>query len=72
MTGRHLSDTERIELAELLCLASEMCRTADRFVSAALASIAGIGSDTAELAHDAARLAAMLTGAPTLAARAQP
>ena len=61
-----LNDAEMIEVVELLSLAIECCQTADRFVSAALERIAGIGSGPAELAPEAARLAAMLTGAPTL------
>jgi hypothetical protein len=61
-----LDDAEMIEVVELLCLAVELCRTADRFVSAALQRLAGVGSDSIGLAPEAERVAAMLTGAPTL------
>jgi transcription initiation factor TFIIIB Brf1 subunit/transcription initiation factor TFIIB len=61
-----LNDAEMVEVVELLCLAVELCHTADRFVTTALERIAGIGSGPAGLAAEAERLAAMLTGAPTL------
>ena len=61
-----LNEAEMIEVVELLCLAVELCHTAERFVSAALARIGGVGSGSAGLAPEAARLAAMLSGAPTL------
>ena len=61
-----LSDAETIEVVELLCLATELSRTADTFVSAALERIAGVGSCSAGLGEEAARLAAMLAGAPSL------
>jgi len=59
--GRCLGDDEAIEVVELLCLAMEMCKTADSFVSVALERVCGISTDTSELRRDAARLAAMLS-----------
>lgn len=62
--GRCLNDDEAIEVVELLCLAMEMCKTADSFVSVALERVCGISTDTStdsELRRDAARLTAMLS-----------
>jgi hypothetical protein len=64
---RQLSDAETIEVVELLGLAAELSRTADSFVSAALERIAGVDSGSAGLGQEAARLAAMLAGTPTVA-----
>lgn len=59
--GPCLSDDEAIEVVELLCLAKEMCKTADGFVSVALERVSGTGADTYGLRRDAARLVAMLS-----------
>lgn len=67
MSTRHLSEEQTIEVVELLRLAVESCRTAETLVSAGLERFVGMGADTAQLRHDAARLAAMLSHAPTLA-----
>lgn len=66
---RQLSDAETIEVVELLVLATELSRSADSFVSAALDRIAGVDSPASGLGEEAARLAAMLSGAPTLGTR---
>ena len=59
--GRCLGDDEAIEVVELLCLAKEMCMTADSFVSVALQRVCGTAGDTSELRRDAARLVAMVS-----------
>lgn len=59
MSGRHLDDSEVIEMVEMLRLAVEACRVVEGFASAALHRLGGLDPDTAELRHDMARLASM-------------